>query len=38
MLLRYDSVVDNTDTPAIHVIFHDNKACPRYIVKFRRLF
>jgi len=32
---RYDSVVDNTTTPTIFVIFSDTQAYPEYLIIFK---
>lgn len=32
---RFDSVVDKTDTPTMHVVFHDNQAYPDYLITFK---
>lgn len=31
---RYDSTVDDTKNPKIHVIFFDNQAYPQYLITF----
>ena len=32
--LRYDSVVDNVNTPGIFVVFEDAKAYPKYLIEY----
>ncbi|XP_069028357.1 protein mono-ADP-ribosyltransferase PARP14-like isoform X1 [Embiotoca jacksoni] len=31
----YDSAVDATDNPTMYVVFHDNQACPDYLITFQ---
>ncbi|XP_071315572.1 protein mono-ADP-ribosyltransferase PARP14 isoform X2 [Trachinotus anak] len=32
---RYDSVVDNINTPSMYVVFHDSQAYPDYLITFK---